>query len=248
MADVKILYEDVQIIVCVKPAGMASQAERSSAMDLVSWLKNYIGGQKRAVGGQKNYIGVVHRLDKPFGGVMVYAKTPKAASELSRQFSAHDTEKTYLAVLTGRLPETSGVLENRLERDGRTNTSSVVDTGGKQARLEYRVLAERDGRSLVEVRLYTGRHHQIRVQMAHAGAGIYGDMKYNREATEKWNRERETPTGSKGLGLFSCGLIFSHPATGKRMKFKVLPGKGPAAIDEWPGLSYYMNDENEPGR
>lgn len=248
MADVKILYEDVQIIVCVKPAGMASQAERSSAMDLVSWLKNYIGGQKRAVGGQKNYIGVVHRLDKPVGGVMVYAKTPKAASELSRQFSAHDTEKTYLAVLTGRLPETSGVLENRLERDGRTNTSSVVDTGGKQARLEYRVLAERDGRSLVEVRLYTGRHHQIRVQMAYAGAGIYGDMKYNREATEKWNRERETPTGSKGLGLFSCGLIFSHPATGKRMKFKVLPGKGPAAIDEWPGLSYYMNDENEPGR
>lgn len=248
MADVKILYEDVQIIVCVKPAGMASQAERSSAMDLVSWLKNYIGGQKRAVGGQKNYIGVVHRLDKPVGGVMVYAKTPKAASELSRQFSAHDTEKTYLAVLTGRLPETSGVLENRLERDGRTNTSSVVDTGGKQARLEYRVLAERDGWSLVEVRLYTGRHHQIRVQMAHAGAGIYGDMKYNREATEKWNRERETPTGSKGLGLFSCGLIFSHPATGKRMKFKVLPGKGPAAIDEWPGLSYYMNDENEPGR
>ena len=248
MADVKILYEDVQIIVCVKPAGMASQAERTSAMDLVSWLKNYIGGQKRAVGGQKNYIGVVHRLDKPVGGVMVYAKTPKAASELSRQFSAPDTEKTYLAVLTGRLPETSGVLENRLERDGRTNTSSVVDTGGKQARLEYRVLAERDGRSLVEVRLYTGRHHQIRVQMAHAGAGIYGDMKYNREATEKWNRERETPTGSKGLGLFSCGLIFSHPATGKRMKFKVLPGKGPAAIDEWPGLSYYMNDENEPGR
>lgn len=248
MADVKILYEDAQIIVCVKPAGMASQAERSSAMDLVSWLKNYIGGQKRAVGGQKNYIGVVHRLDKPVGGVMVYAKTPKAASELSRQFSAHDTEKTYLAVLTGRLPETSGVLENRLERDGRTNTSSVVDTGGKQARLEYRVLAERDGRSLAEVRLYTGRHHQIRVQMAHAGAGIYGDMKYNREATEKWNRERKTPTGSKGLGLFSCGLIFSHPATGKQMKFKVLPGKGPAAIDEWPGLSYYMNDENEPGR
>ena len=248
MADVKILYEDVQIIVCVKPAGMASQAERSSAMDLVSWLKNYIGGQKRAVGGQKNYIGVVHRLEKPVGGVMVYAKTPKAASELSRQFSAHDTEKTYLAVLTGRLPETSGVLENRLERDGRTNTSSVVDTGGKQARLEYRVLAERDGRSLVEVRLYTGRHHQIRVQMAHAGAGIYGDMKYNREATEKWNRERETPTGSKGLGLFSCGLIFSHPATGKRMKFKVLPGKGPAAIDEWPGLSYSLNDDNEPGR
>ena len=248
MADVKILYEDVQIIVCVKPAGMASQAERSSAMDLVSWLKNYIGGQKRAVGGPKNDLGVGHRRDQPVGGVMVYAKTPKAASELSRQFSAHDTEKTYLAVLTGRLPETSGVLENRLERDGRTNTSSVVDTGGKQARLEYRVLAERDGRSLVEVRLYTGRHHQIRVQMAHAGAGIYGDMKYNREATEKWNRERETPTGSKGLGLFSCGLIFSHPATGKRMKFKVLPGKGPAAIDEWPGLSYYMNDENEPGR
>ena len=213
MADVKILYEDVQIIVCVKPAGMASQAERSSAMDLVSWLKNYIGGQKRAVGGQKNYIGVVHRLDKPVGGVMVYAKTPKAASELSRQFSAHDTEKTYLAVLTGRLPETSGVLENRLERDGRTNTSSVVDTGGKQARLEYRVLAERDGRSLVEVRLYTGRHHQIRVQLAHAGMPIVGDKKYN-------FKENIAPSGGQ-LALCSFKIAFRHPKTHRKLEFEI---------------------------
>ena len=219
MADVKILYEDVQIIVCVKPAGMASQAERSSAMDLVSWLKNYIGGQKRAVGGQKNYIGVVHRLDKPVGGVMVYAKTPKAASELSRQFSAHDTEKTYLAVLTGRLPETSGVLENRLERDGRTNTSSVVDTGGKQARLEYRVLAERDGRSLVEVRLYTGRHHQIRVQMSGHGTPLWGDNKYNPQFTPAAGAGRKR--GS--IALCSCYLAFSHPVTGRKMSFQMKP-------------------------
>lgn len=246
MTDVKILYEDAQCIVCVKPAGMASQAERSSAMDLVSWLKNYIQGRQTAMKGRPHYIGVVHRLDKPVGGVMVYAKTQKAAADLSRQFSEHRTEKTYLAVLTGKLPETSGVLENCLERDGRTNTSSVVASGGKTARLEYRVLEEKAGRSLVEVKLHTGRHHQIRVQMAHAGAGIYGDMKYNREATEKWNRENRISPGARGLGLFSCGLSVIHPVTGKKMKFKVLPEKGPAAIDEWPGLSYYMNDENEP--
>lgn len=245
MTDVEILYEDAQLIVCVKPPGMPSQGERSSAMDLVSWLKNYIRGQKHAIRGQTNYIAVVHRLDKPVGGVMVYAKTPKAAADLSRQFSEHKTGKTYLAVLTGTLPEKEGILENRLERDSRTNTSSVVSSGGREASLEYRVLAEKDGRSLVQVKLHTGRHHQIRVQMAHAGAGVYGDMKYNREATENWNRGNKVSFMAKGLGLFSSGLFFTHPVTGKAMKFKVLPEKGPAAIDEWPGLSYYMNDENE---
>lgn len=109
MIEVKILYEDAQLIVCVKPPGMSSQAERSSTMDLASWLKNYLAlKQGDGARGKSPYIGVVHRLDRPVGGVMVYAKTPKAAAGLSRQFSEHQAEKDYLALLTGLAPETSG--------------------------------------------------------------------------------------------------------------------------------------------
>ena len=137
MIDVKILYEDEEIIVCVKPAGMPSQPERSSSMDLVSWLKNHLAAKRR---NGVPYIGVVHRLDRPVGGVMVYAKNQKAAGELSRQFFGHQTEKNYLALLTGRLPERSGTLTDLLQKDGRTNTSSVVEKGGKKASLTYREL------------------------------------------------------------------------------------------------------------
>ena len=109
MIEVKILYEDTEVLVCIKPPGMAAQAERSSSMDLVSWLKNYLVGKQSGGGKGGPYIGVVHRLDRPVGGVMVYAKNPKAAADLSRQFSEHQTEKNYLALLTGRLPQASGV-------------------------------------------------------------------------------------------------------------------------------------------
>lgn len=248
MIDVKILYEDADIIVCVKPPGMPSQPERSSAMDLVSWLKNYRrmkeqsgrdGAGKGRGGTGSPYIGVVHRLDRPVGGVMVYAKNPKAAGELSRQFSSHQTEKIYLALLTGRLPEASGKLENFLQKDGRTNTSSVVEKGGKKASLTYRELEEKRGLSLVELRLQTGRHHQIRVQTAWAGAGIYGDMKYNPEHTKNWNEKEGIGSGKPELCLFSCCLAFSHPVSRRKMRFKVLPEQKMMAIDEWPSLSYY---------
>ncbi len=240
MMEVKILYEDAQLIVCVKPPGMSSQAERSSSMDLVSWLKNYLAVKQRDGGpGKRPYIGVVHRLDRPVGGIMVYAKTPKAAAGLSRQFSGHQTEKTYLALLTGRLPKISGVLVDYLERDGRTNTSAVVCEGGKKASLDYRELEEKGGLSLVEVRLHTGRHHQIRVQTAHAGAGIYGDMKYNSEGTKKWNEKEGIGSGNPELCLFSCRLTFEHPVSHRKMCFEVLPEQGRMTIDEWPSLSYY---------
>lgn len=238
MIDVKILYEDEQIIVCVKPSGMPSQPERSSSMDLVSWLKNYLMMKERSRMGAP-YIGVVHRLDRPVGGVMVYAKNSKAAGDLSRQFSNHQTEKTYLALLTGRLPETSGKLENFLQKDGRTNTSSVVEKGGKRASLTYRELEEKRGLSLVEIQLQTGRHHQIRVQTARAGAGIYGDMKYNSEHTKNWNEKEGIGSVKPELCLFSCRLVFSHPASHRKMCFKVLPEQKMMAIDEWPSLSYY---------
>ncbi|WP_418751788.1 RluA family pseudouridine synthase [Frisingicoccus sp.] len=240
MIEVKILYEDAQLIVCVKPPGMPSQAERSSTMDLASWLKNYLAlKQGNGARGKSPYIGVVHRLDRPVGGIMVYAKTPKAAAGLSRQFSEHRAEKDYLALLTGRLPEPSGTLVDHLEKDGRTNTSAVVAKGGKKAGLDYRELEEKDGLSLVEVRLHTGRHHQIRVQMAHAGAGIYGDMKYNGEGTKKRNEKEGIGSGNPELCLFSCRLTFKHPVSHQKMCFEVLPEQGRMTIDEWPSLSYY---------
>ena len=239
MMNVKILYEDKDIIVCVKPAGMPSQADRSSAMDLVSWIKNYLRKQEGNVRGGVPYVSVVHRLDRPVGGVMVYAKTKKAAESLSRQFSEHQTQKTYLAILTGSLKNEEGTLVNQLLKNGQTNTSSIVNEGGKTAKLDYRVLQTKDDRSLVHVTLHTGRHHQIRVQMAGAGAGIYGDMKYNRLGTEEWNRQRGIRVRTPELCLFSCSLSFEHPMTHKRMQFENLPESGCMTIDEWESLSYY---------
>ena len=239
MMNVKILYEDKHILVCVKPSGMPSQAERSSSMDLVSWLKNYLTKKEGNVQNGVPYVSVVHRLDRPVGGVMVYAKTKKAAEHLSRQFSEHQTKKAYLAILTGGLEPEHGTLEHRLEKDGRTNTTSVVKEGGKLAKLDYRVLESKDGLSLVMVELHTGRHHQIRVQMAAAGAGIYGDMKYNRLGTQMWNEEKGVRVRNQELCLFSSCLVFEHPVTHQKLEFKVLPESGRMTIDEWKSLSYY---------
>lgn len=237
--NVKILYEDKDIIVCIKPAGMTSQAERSSSMDLVSWLKNYLSKKWGNAMNGIPYVSVVHRLDRPVGGVMVYAKTKKAAENLSRQFSEHQTKKKYLALLTGRMDCPEGTLEHMLLKDGKTNMSSVVLSGGKKAKLDYKVLEVKDERSLVLVTLYTGRHHQIRVQMSHAGAGIYGDMKYNREGTIEWQNLHEPRARRPELCLFSCELSFEHPIDHREMTFKALPESGSMTIDEWESLSYY---------
>ena len=177
--------------------------------------------------------------ERPVAGVMVYAKTKKAAEDLSRQFSAHTTEKYYLALLTGKMAQEQGKLENFLQKDGRTNTSSVVASGGKRACLEYRILGEKDGLSLAEIHLNTGRHHQIRVQTAYAGAGIYGDMKYNSDQTDMWKKEHGVQREKTELCLFAWRLVFEHPSLHKRMIFKVLPKTGRMCIDEWPCLSYY---------
>ena len=140
MAEVKILYEDKDIIVVVKPAGMASQEERSADMDMVSWLKNYFVREKKVKG--MPYIGVIHRLDKPVGGVMVYAKTQQAARKLSEQVRGNKMTKEYLAVLTGTLPKKEGRLEDMLISNGKTNRTEVVadkTSGAKKAVLEYKV-------------------------------------------------------------------------------------------------------------
>lgn len=180
MKTVDILYEDADIIVVVKPPGMPSQAESGTALDMVSYLKNYLA--KKGI--SNPYVAPVHRLDRPVGGVMVYARSLKAAKILSRMVQERKIYKQYKAVLCGQLPHQSGKLVDELIKNGKTNMSEIVMPGvknpdAKQAVLEYKVLNKRTWNdvlyTLVQIHLVTGRHHQIRVQMAGAGAPIAGD-------------------------------------------------------------------------
>lgn len=214
-----IIYEDSEILVCHKPAGFAVQSARCGSMDMESALKNYLAA---GCPGKIPYLGVVHRLDQPVEGLIVFAKTPGAAKSLSRQISSGQVSKQYLAVVSGKPVQREGALEDYLKKDGKTNTSQVTQKnipGAKRARLSYRILQEISDerlesgqRSLVRICLETGRHHQIRVQMAHAGMPLVGDRKYNGEESVKLP-----------LGLCSFMLVFQHPKTGKEMKFDVFP-------------------------
>ena len=221
-----ILFEDKEILVCHKPAGIAVQNARLGAADMESSLKNYLALKNP---GKMPYLGIVHRLDQPVEGVLVFAKTPKAASGLNRQITAKTVTKEYLAVTAQMADEKQGHLEDYLKKDGRTNSSSVVASktpGAKKAVLDYWVQEETKDerietgkRILVKIALDTGRHHQIRVQMAHKGMPLLGDRKYN----------AKDPSGLP-LGLCSCHLAFRHPVTGKKMEFKAAP-KGEAFTD-----------------
>jgi 23S rRNA pseudouridine1911/1915/1917 synthase len=223
---INILYEDKQILVCEKPVGTASQSERGFDADMVSLLLN----EMRLRGEKNPYIGVVHRLDKVVGGVMVYAKTKQAAANLSGQIAAHETVKRYYAVICGKLQTDSGRLTDYLIRDGKTNTSKVVSQntpGAKKAELNYRVLETEEillqGETalectLVDIELLTGRHHQIRVQFASRSLPLFGDKKYHPNF--------QPAMSAKGLALFSYCIGFRHPTTGKYMEFRLTPQKG----------------------
>ena len=209
-----ILYEDKSIIVCRKPAGIATQTPVIGQTDLVSMLKVY-----RSQKGEEPYVGLVHRLDQPVEGVMVFAKTKDAAAKLSKQVAKHDFVKEYYAVAEGVPQQKEGVLVHWLLRDGKTNTSKVVvpnTKDAKEAKLEYFVMASlEDGeksRSLLHVILHTGRHHQIRVQLSTMGHPIVGDRKYG-------NPEQK---GYEPLSLCSRRVNFEHPDTGKRMDFTLI--------------------------
>ena len=168
------------------------------------------------------YLGVVHRLDQPVEGVLVFAKNKKAAAGLTRQITTGNIVKEYLAVTDRMSEKRQGRLEDYLIKNGRTNTSEVVTSktsGAKKAVLDYEVIhqisderTESGKRILIKIHLETGRHHQIRVQMAHAGMPLLGDRKYN-----------PGEISQLPLGLCSCHLIFRHPITGKKMEFQVTP-------------------------
>lgn len=221
----KILHEDRDIIVCEKPAGVASQNERGWRADMVSLLLAY----EKEKGAGNPYIGVVHRLDKVVGGVMVYAKNKTSAAVLSRQIADHQVKKKYYAVVCGRPEKSEGTWEDYLLRDGRNNVSKVVPKGtkdSKKAILTYRVLesvvkenlsGQEEWYTLVEVELLTGRHHQIRVQFASRNLPLAGDRKYNPNLS--------TVMGRKGLLLYSYYLEFNHPSEKKKVEFQSIPSQ-----------------------
>lgn len=206
-----ILYEDEAIIVCVKEAGVATQTKKIGQKDMESMLRTY-----RMQKGEPSYIGVVHRLDQPVSGVMVFAKTKEAAADLSRQISTKAADKYYYAVTDGIPDKVKGTLEDYLLRDGKTNLSKVTDrktAGAKRAELSYKVLEKNETKALLKIKLATGRHHQIRVQMAHAGWPLVGDRKYHFK--ENMNG------GSCPMCLCSYKLGFSHPTTKKKLEFEI---------------------------
>lgn len=211
-----IIFEDEHVLVVKKDAGIPVQAGKMRIMDLQGLIKNELYKRNRA--GGEPYLGLIHRLDQPVEGVMVFAKTTQAAAELSRQVTDGRMKKHYLALLCGKPSEKSGTLVDYLLKDGRTNTSSVVEKNVKDAKrseLNYQVLKEGDSTTLVEVELITGRHHQIRVQMANAGWPLYGDTKYN-PRFQKVKEHVQT-------ALCAYKLSFVHPKTKKPMEFCITP-------------------------
>lgn len=213
----EIIYEDKDIIVCHKPAGVPTQSSRIGTKDMVSILKNHlIKNTAKKTSSREPYLAVIHRLDQPVEGLLVFAKTPAAAKELSRQLTTSGFGKYYRAQALGIFEHSEGTLEDYLVKDGRANASRVCEENvpdAKYARLHYKVihtdtLPSGEPFSQLEIHLDTGRHHQIRVQFAHAGHPLIGDRKYGTAACS-----------SRQLMLCACRLEFTHPTTGEKMVF-----------------------------
>ncbi len=218
--NLNIVYEDQDMVVCYKPSGTPTQTAKVGAIDMVSLLKNYL--YKTQKERKEPYVAVIHRLDQPVEGLLVFAKNPAAAKKLNKGLTESGFGKYYRAVLS-KIPEyETGMLTDYLVKDGKTNTSRVCkpeEKDAKKAVLFYEMLAAEDGKCLVDIRLDTGRHHQIRVQMANMGCPICGDTKYN--------PEEKGQTGWKQIALCAYKLSVIHPKTNRKMTFEIAP-KGEA--------------------
>ena len=204
MNKLEVLYEDNHIIVVFKPENILSQADSTGDVDMLTIIKEYIKKKYDKPGNV--YLGLVHRLDRPVSGVMVFARTSKAASRLSKQIQNHEFSKQYLAVINGILPEKEGELCDYLAKDSNGNTRVVSPSNGKKSILKYKVIAEKDNYSLVEISLITGRHHQIRVQFSYRGYPLVGDQRYGK-------------MDKKQIALCSYKLSFYHPITKEKLVF-----------------------------
>lgn len=206
--DISILYEDNHLLVVEKPVNLIMQADSTNDIDLLSLMKEYLKETYQKPGNV--YLGLVHRLDRPVGGVCVFAKTSKAASRLSDQIRTHTFQKTYQAVLEGN-SKSQDTLVDYLVKDSKTNTTTVTssnDSNGKKAILHYRTLSQKESLSLVEIQLETGRSHQIRVQFSSRDIPLWGDQRYNKNAKVK-----------QQIALWATRIIFQHPTTKEIISF-----------------------------
>lgn len=207
---IKIIYEDNHLLVVEKPVNISSQEDESGDRDLLTMLKEDLKERYDKPGNV--YLGLVHRLDRPVGGVMVFAKTSKAASRLSEQVRNREFDKTYHAIIHGTPEKDRGSLRHFLYKDTRANNVTVVPASHKDAKealLDYEVLGSRGGFSLVRVKLHTGRPHQIRVQFSTVGHPLYGDQRYG----GKLNKPGQQ------IALWSTSISVSHPTTKELMHF-----------------------------
>lgn len=201
----KIIYEDNHLLVVLKPINIPVQEDDSKDLDMLTYLKKYLKEKYNKPGNV--YLGLVHRLDRPVSGIMVFAKTSKAASRLSEQIRNHTFKKEYMAVLCGKTPK-KDILVDKLLKNPKTNTT-VVSEKGKEAILSYELIKYKNNYSLVKINLETGRSHQIRVQFSSRGYPLYGDQRYNKKALPK-----------QQIALFANRLEFIHPVTKEKLFFE----------------------------
>ena len=210
----QLLFEDNHLLVIEKPVNLLSQADHSGSPDLLSLLKDWIKQRDQKPG--QVFLGLVQRLDRPVGGVMVFAKTSKAASRLADQVRQRTLQKTYLAVVAGVIDPPEWTLTDWLQKDRHSNTVRVVESGvsqAKQAILHYERIAVHANKSLLRIQLETGRSHQIRVQLVHCGHPLLGDHKYGQALN------------LSGPALWSHQLQFQHPILRKFLLFTSSPPK-----------------------
>lgn len=207
--DIPIIFEDDHLLIINKPANVLSQADHTGDPDVLSLCKEYVGRS------QKNtYLGLVHRLDRPVGGLMLLAKTRKAADALSQQIRDRTMQKTYWTVTSGSPPQ-NGMLTHHLIKNRDSNIVEAVSGNQKKAKeaiLSFAKLEEAEGLALLAIHLQTGRPHQIRVQLAQEGYPIWGDYKYG----------LDQPDG-RDMALCAVELVFDHPATNQQMRFELAP-------------------------
>ena len=201
----KIIYEDNHLLVVLKPINIPVQEDDSKDLDMLTYLKKYLKEKYNKPGNV--YLGLVHRLDRPVSGIMVFAKTSKAASRLSEQIRNHTFKKEYMAVLCGKTPK-KDILVDKLLKNPKTNTP-IVSEKGKEAILSYELIKYKNNYSLVKINLETGRSHQIRVQFSSRGYPLYGDQRYNKKALPK-----------QQIALFANRLEFIHPVTKEKLFFE----------------------------
>lgn len=216
MENLKVIYEDNHIIVVEKPVNIPSQGDKTGDIDMLSIIKAYLKEKYNKPG--EVYLGLVHRLDRPTGGVMVFAKTSKAASRLSEQVRNKEMHKQYLCIVDGKMEEKQGTFKDYLYKNEKTNTSRIAkpnEKNAKEAILDYEVIKynEEINLSVIKVNLHTGRHHQIRVQFASRNHSLYGDQKYG------------TRGRGKQLALWAFSLSFKHPTTKEVLLFEDYPEK-----------------------